>query len=276
MTPTTATTGIPAGFSQSSNQAHLRKPQRSATVEGRVTDITRGDGAYMTGARNRGRTEAMRRGFANVGASSAAAEQAGLQAALPIASQDAQTFAQAESQNQDALNAFEAEKIRRQEEKDQISFAANQMSGAVYHGAQADAAATERRYQHERDMSEAERLWRTQERLGGEDYGREGWQNETAAQREDRLWRTGEREGTQDYGRDMTREDQGFRARQADFDRIESRWARNFDAGTAAQMGVLSTIMSDPAYFDDPESAAGFMEFFSNTFGRISERYFGG
>jgi hypothetical protein len=218
----------------------------------------------------------MRRGFANVGASANAAEQAGLQAALPIASQDAATFAAAESQNQDALNAFEAEQLSQQRERDNIAQMAAQMSGSSYHSAQAAERDLERRFQHERDMATADRDWRTTERLGGQDYGREGWQNETEQQRADREWRTGERLGTQDYGRDMTREDQSWRGDQADRDRVENRWARIHDAATASQMGVLSTIMSDPAYFSDPDAAAGMMEFFANTWGRISGRHLGG
>lgn len=271
-------TGVPAGFAQSAgNRAFTRTPGRNALVEQRVTDLSRGDGAYLTGARNRGVLGAQRRGQANVTAAANAAEQAGLQAVLPIASQDANTFASAEAQNQDALNAFEAQKVKAETDDAALQAAIINGGGAVYHSQQRDEAERERDREFQREMAREDRSWRTGERLGTQDYGREdredtqGWQSgESAAER---YWRTGERAGTQEYEAGQNALNRSFQGDQAQRDRDYNRWSEQYGAQTAMSMRVADTILSDPSYFRDPAAAQGMMEFWASNFSRMMSQY---
>lgn len=95
---------LPPGFQGTVNKAYTRTPQQNALVQHQITGLLNADNPYIRNARQRGREEAAGRGLLNSSMAAGSAERAGIESALPIASQDAQTFAQAEAQNLDALN----------------------------------------------------------------------------------------------------------------------------------------------------------------------------
>lgn len=95
---------LPPGFQGTVNKAYTRTPQQNALVQHQITGLLNANNPYIRNARQRGREEAAGRGLLNSSMAAGSAERAGIESALPIASQDAQTFAQAEAQNLDALN----------------------------------------------------------------------------------------------------------------------------------------------------------------------------
>ncbi len=76
------------------------------TVESRITALTGADSKYMDVARQGSMAQANRRGLVNSTMAAGAGEKAAIEAALPIAKQDAATLSQARIENQRAQNEF--------------------------------------------------------------------------------------------------------------------------------------------------------------------------
>jgi hypothetical protein len=80
----------------------LSSVDTKSTVQGQLSSLLSQDSAYMQEARRSGQEQAAARGMLNTSMAAGASQREALKAALPIAQQDAQTFAQAQSMEQKA------------------------------------------------------------------------------------------------------------------------------------------------------------------------------
>ena len=91
-------------------EAEERKVDRpTQTVAGQITGLLEAESPYMTAARTRGKQYAQTRGLLNTTMGGEATEKAAIEAAFPIASQDAATFAEQQKINQAAINRARSE-----------------------------------------------------------------------------------------------------------------------------------------------------------------------
>lgn len=95
---------LPIGIQGTQNRAYTRTPQENELVENRLTNLLSRDNPYIGNARLRAEEMANSRGLLNSSMAAGAAERSAIEAGLPIASQDASTFATAASENMGALN----------------------------------------------------------------------------------------------------------------------------------------------------------------------------
>lgn len=95
---------LPEGISGTQNRAYTRQPTEEELVENRLVNLTNGNSRYMQSATQRALEQSANRGLLNSSIAVGASQRAAIDAALPIASQDAATWAGAQSQNQSALN----------------------------------------------------------------------------------------------------------------------------------------------------------------------------
>lgn len=85
-------------------EAAMWEPDDRSIVEKRITGLLSQDNDYMKQARTSGLQQANARGLLNSSMAAEASQLAAIKSALPIASQDADTFARAGSQNAQAEN----------------------------------------------------------------------------------------------------------------------------------------------------------------------------
>lgn len=85
-------------------QATTREVNPNELVENRLNDLLAGDSRYIQQARRQGERAAAARGALSSSIFAGASEAAAIQAALPIAAQDAQTYYRTASENMTALN----------------------------------------------------------------------------------------------------------------------------------------------------------------------------
>lgn len=95
-----------AGISGTDNRGYTRTVGPDELVENRLNNLTNDpNNQYLSQARGEAQRQAASRGLGNSSIAAGAGVRAAIQSALPIASQDASTFAQAQGQNLDAMNA---------------------------------------------------------------------------------------------------------------------------------------------------------------------------
>lgn len=82
----------------------MRQVTPNELVSNQINNLTAGNSQYMQNARRRGAEYAGSRGNINSSIGAGSAMRASLEAGLPIAQQDAATYASANTQNADALN----------------------------------------------------------------------------------------------------------------------------------------------------------------------------
>lgn len=247
-------------------------------VQNRLTNLLSGSNPYIRNARQRGINASASRGLRNSSLAGAASESAAIDASMPIASQDAATYAGASAQNADAMN--NTAMLRLQHELSNQTNRGNEASVTVYDDSRerewrAEQAALDRDLERERlqfsaGQSEADRAFQREMTLG------------------DRAFRQGESESDRAYGErmqslgfDFTRQQnesaQAFQERiqAAAFQRESAQRNREmYQTMFGAAFGnALNTVMSDPALWGDPDAAAGFMERWSGTFNTIFQRY---
>lgn len=102
--PQGGTGSMPRGMGFSDGRSYTREMQPGMMVENRLESLANSRGNYMTNARQRGLEQAASRGNLNSSIAAGASERAALEAALPIASQDAQTEFALGSENMGAMN----------------------------------------------------------------------------------------------------------------------------------------------------------------------------
>lgn len=95
---------LPEGMEGTVNKAYTRTPQEQELVENRLTGLLDRDNPYISNARQRAAEASSSRGMLNSSLAMGAAERSAIEAGMPIAAQDAATFAQAASENQAHLN----------------------------------------------------------------------------------------------------------------------------------------------------------------------------
>lgn len=96
---------LPQGTWGAANRAYVRQVQPDQLVQNQLTGLLAGDSQYIQQARNQAGRNAASRGLLNSSIASGAGQAAAIQAGLPIAQADAQTYFQTEAQNQADLNA---------------------------------------------------------------------------------------------------------------------------------------------------------------------------
>lgn len=222
---------LPGGFWQSAGGAYTQTPSSDQFTSNRLNDLIAGNSQYIQNARNNASASAAARGLGNSSYAAGNAELAAINAAMPIAQQDAQTSAQAALANQQALNQI---------------LQANNANRTSVNVANIGASAS--RYGADRSYA-ASRYGQDQQTL------RQGQQNEFNAGQSDldRQFQQGML-GLQDYYTSQ---------RDA---RMQGYNRENFGNqlyGNILQ-GAYGAMFNNPDYFGNPDAALGFVNGFGN------------
>lgn len=263
-------------FGQGAGQT--RRPTADELVENRITNLLAGTNPYVQGARTRGVRQSASRGLLNSSLGAAAGESAAIAGALPIASQDAATFAQAGAQGQDAAN-----RLREMQFNADLTHQGQMNSTMVVNNGDADADRAFRAEQNALDRS-----LQRETNSANRDFSREMSDSDRAFQREmtlgDRAFRQGERESDQAYGLRMQelgfnfQREEGETAREfteriqaAAFERESAQRNREmYQTLLGASVGrALDTVMSDPSIWGDPEASSAFMARWGDSIGAL-------
>lgn len=97
---------LASGIGIGNTEVTTREVEDDELVEERLEGLLSGDSRYLRNARMRAMEQAQARGQFGSSFASGAAERAAIEAAMPIATADAQAFRDAASQNMNALNSF--------------------------------------------------------------------------------------------------------------------------------------------------------------------------
>jgi hypothetical protein len=92
------------GIYGTDNRAYTRNVTGNELVQNQMQGLMNRGGAYMQNAARRGLETANRRGLLNSSIAAGSAERSSLEAAMPIAQADAQTYGRTQSENMGALN----------------------------------------------------------------------------------------------------------------------------------------------------------------------------
>lgn len=95
---------LPPGIQGTANRAYTRQVQPDELSGNQITGLLSQANPYIANARQRGMEQAASRGLLNSSASAGAAERSAIEAAAPLALQQAGAFGTAAGQNLDALN----------------------------------------------------------------------------------------------------------------------------------------------------------------------------
>lgn len=95
---------LPPGITGAAERAYVGQTQPDQTANYQIGNLLNSKGAYMQNAERRGLDIAQRRGLLNSSIAAGNAQRSAIEAAAPIAMQDAQTYAQQARQNVDVLN----------------------------------------------------------------------------------------------------------------------------------------------------------------------------
>lgn len=98
---------LPQGFWASANGAYTYKPGQESTAAYQLGQLTSNGSPYLEQARNSAMAQAAARGLGNSSYAAGNAQGAAIRAALPIATNDANMYAQVDQGNADALNRME-------------------------------------------------------------------------------------------------------------------------------------------------------------------------
>ena len=272
-----------SGIQGTDGRAYTGNVQGNELVENRLgTLLNRGDSAYLQNARQRGLQSAQRRGMGNSSISAGASERSAIEAGLPIAQADAQTYLQTRMQNQNDLNA----NLMQERQISNSMLEAGLNRDAAYANAsegRADAAA-------DRDL----RL-----RMQREGLAFEGEQQGLTRQQQEMMSRLGFSQqlglNEQNFGYDLGRmsSDYGFRDQMANNDAFRQDWmnseqfSRDLYGNFALNMQnaqlrnssdfysqLMSGLMNDPQVFGNPEYLSGVTNFFRDEiFGNDFEQF---
>lgn len=251
---------LPRGIRQSvnnyQNTGFVRDVQDNELTSNQLNNLTNADSKYIRSARGRGASYAQARGNLNSSLAAANAEQAAIDAALPIATQDAAAYANAASQNLDSLgrqqiasegNATQLENTR-METGSRESIAANQLL-------------------HDREQAALDRRWRT-----GEREADQGWR--TSEREGEQGWRTSERQGDERFRSRESGLDRDWRSRESELDRMFQTNMNRLGSRNSIFGEIVGTVFSDPAYWRDQAGAAGFIQTWTDTLTPLFDRIF--
>src|SRR5688500_503976 len=163
-----------ATMAQGDENAQTRTVQGNELVQNQLTGLIAGNSQYITQAEDRARNEASSRGMMMSTMAAGAGRRAAIDAALPIASQDATTYGRTASENMAAVN------------QDRLADQGmhGQLTGQAL-GIRANLDESERARGFTSNENLAQRTWQTGERLGTQQF------------------QTGERIGTQAFQQNM-------------------------------------------------------------------------
>jgi hypothetical protein len=97
---------LPQGIQGSANRAYTRDVTQNELSGNQMTGLLAQGGQYIGNARQRGLEQAASRGLLNSSAASGSAERAAIEAAMPMALQQANAYEQAAGQNLQYLNQY--------------------------------------------------------------------------------------------------------------------------------------------------------------------------
>lgn len=194
-------------------------------VDNQLNDLTSSDSRYLQIARDNAMRAASGRGMMMGTMAAGNAERAAIEAALPIAQQDATTYARTASENMGAVNADRL--------ADQNMYG-NLLGQAVGIRANLDEAERNRGWQSNENISN--RNWQTGERVGtqtwqtGERLGQQNWQTgervagqqfQTSERRDTQNWQSGENKLQRNFTTQERVATQGF---QKEMDALQRNW----------------------------------------------------
>jgi hypothetical protein len=110
--PSVGNGALPAGFRGAQNRAYVREVQPDELSGNRITGLLDANNPYITNARRRGTEQAGSRGNINSSMAAGAAERSAIEAASPLALQEAGAFGTAAGQNLEYLNQMALEGAR--------------------------------------------------------------------------------------------------------------------------------------------------------------------
>lgn len=226
---------LPQGFWQSAGGAYTQTPSADQFTSNRLNDLISGNSRYIQNARNTAAASAAARGLGNSSYAAGNAELAAINAAMPIAQQDAQTSAQAALANQQALNQI----LQSNRQNATSVNVANIGASASRYGADRSYAAS----RYAQDQQTLRQGQQNEFNAGQSDLDRQfqqgmlGLQDYYTANRDARL---------QGYNRQNAREDFGNQL----YGNILS--------------GAYGAMFNNPDYFGNPDAALGFVNGFGN------------
>lgn len=245
----------PKGGQNYEQQNSLMKPQggfryRSVdapeTVQSQISGLMNPNNDYITRARSAGQGYAASRGLENSALAAANSQGAALDAALPIASQDAATYAKTHADNMDAENRALSDQLAAEAQLQAASMQAGTSIDVANIGAAAD-----------RDrLAAAGKQWDQQ-------FAREGEQFSQNRADEQGRYQT-------DWERAQSAANQQHQWDQSDFERQNEAGRQNF-----TQSSIMNTIFSDPSYWRDPQSAMNFANTYGTNFTNMWNNIFG-
>lgn len=103
---------LPPGFQGTANRAYTRQVQPNELSQNQITGLLSRADPYIANARQRGEEFSAGRGLLNSSAAAGASERAAIEAAAPLAMQDAQMYGTAAGQNLDALNQMALQQLQ--------------------------------------------------------------------------------------------------------------------------------------------------------------------
>lgn len=222
---------LPQGFWQSAGGAYTQTPTADQFTSNRLNDLIAGDSRYIQNARSNAMSSAAARGLGNSSYAAGNAELSAINAAMPIAQQDAQTSAQAALANQQALN-----QILQTDKNNATSVnVANIGAGASRYGADRSYDAS----RYAQDQQTARQRLQNEYDAGQADIGRQfqqnmlGLENYYTQQRDERQ----QQYGRENFGNQL--------------------WGNILS-------GAYSSMFSNPDYFGNPDAALGFVNGFGN------------
>lgn len=231
-----------------------RRVGSNELVRNQMNGLMNAGGQYLSNARTRGVNEGSKRGLLNSSLSAASGEGAAINAALPIASQDASTYRSAadmESGNEQQSTITGAQ-IAAQER----ASAESRASASAYAASASAAREEERKWNDARDIRN--RGWSVEDRNFGRDANVQDRDAEYG-------FRNSDREANFGYGRENR--DAGYN--QFNMDREDNQandqTVRNDNMFASFMQPFMNGAGSNPDFWANPEALGGFMEFISGS-----------
>ena len=277
------------GIQGTDGRAYTGSVQGNELVSNQLSSLLAQDGRYIQNARNRGLQAASRRGLGNSSIAAGSSERAALEAGLPIATADAQTYYSTRSQNQQDLN----QNLMQERE---IS---NRMLEA---GLNRDMQSSQR----DQDRADAASSRQLQLQMQRENLAYQGEQEGLSRQQQEFMSRLGYDQtlgvNQQNYGFDLGRmsSDYNFRDQMANNDAYRQNWLgsesfsrdlygnfalnaqqNQYENSSQFYSQLMQGLVNDPEVFGSPEFLSGINNFFQSEiftrdFDDILNRMFGG
>ena len=216
-------------------------PDANSTVQGQLTKVLDAGGPLMQRVETKAKQGMLPRGLGNSSIAIGAGQSALYDAAMPIASQDAGTFADAGKTNAQLGTQVSIANAGFGNDAGRFNAGSkNDMAGMIFRSA-ADFGLEDKRQTFQAGESATDRTWRTGERLGSEGFQA----GENAA---DRTFRTGERVAGQDFTAGQAGIDRKFRTGERTgaeiFEAGQNALQRSFQSGERVSQNDFSAAQS--------------------------------